>query len=61
MNKLIQKLLHLFQQLKKYYTTVDFELSSICCFKDAQATSKIIIASQNVHFEDSGAYTGEIS
>ncbi|NLY62401.1 MAG: triose-phosphate isomerase [Erysipelothrix sp.] len=30
--------------------------------KDAQATSKnLIIASQNVHFEDSGAYTGEIS
>ncbi len=30
--------------------------------KDAQAqSSKLIVASQNVHFEDNGAYTGEIS
>lgn len=30
--------------------------------KDAQANAKdLIITSQNVHFEDSGAYTGEIS
>lgn len=64
MNKLAREAFHFVQDVEPHlHDGADFGVapSFVSLFSAHENAKKLIVAAQNVHFEESGAYTGEVS